>query len=75
MFSLIIAILLNKSFAARLFPYFVFPAVLLGTGYVMRQLLGMDVGQDAMNMARGIILPAEVRQYLGSFISGLADGF
>ena len=75
-FSLIIAILLNKKFRGKgFFRTLFFLPFLLGTGYVMRQLLGMDVGQDAMNMARGIILPAEVQQYLGSFISGLADGF
>ncbi len=75
-FSLIIAILLNKKFRGKgFFRTLFFLPFLLGTGYVMRQLLGMDVGQEAMNMARGIILPAEVQQYLGTFVSGLADGF
>ena len=75
-FSLIIAILLNKKFKGKgFFRTLFFLPFLLGTGYVMRQLLGMDVGQEAMNMARGIILPDEVQKYLGTFVSGLADGF
>lgn len=65
-FSLIIAILLNKKFKGRgLYRTFFFLPFLLGTGYVMQQLLGMDVGAQAMNMARGILLPESVQDFLG----------
>ena len=69
-FSLILAIILNKSLALKGFYRTIFfLPFLLGSGYVMRQLLGMGVSDDAMAMARGIILPDEVLQYLGPFLA------
>ncbi len=75
-FSLIIAILLNKKFKGRgLYRTLFFLPFLLGTGYVMQQLLGMNVGQEAMNMARGILLPASIREFLGTALTRVAGEF
>ena len=75
-FSLIIAIFLNKDFPGRgFFRTVYFLPFLLGTGYVMSILLGMDVGEEAMNMARGILLPEGVREYLGATFTTLVETF
>ncbi len=75
-FSLIIAIMLNKKIVCRgLFRTIFFLPFLLGTGYVMRQLLGMNVTEGAMSMARGIILPGWAWEHLPVSLLKLADGF
>ncbi len=75
-FSLTIAILLNKKFKGRgVYRTFFFLPFLLGTGYVMQQLLGMEVGTQAMGMARGILLPDTVREFLGSALTRAAGEF
>lgn len=75
-FSLTIAILLNKKFKGRgVYRTFFFLPFLLGTGYVMQQLLGMEVGAQAMGMARGILLPESVREFLGITLTRAAGEF
>lgn len=75
-FSLIIAIMLNKNIRGRgLFRTIFFLPFLLGTGYVMRQLLGMDVTEGAMSVARSIILPPEVYEYISPSLLTLAEEF
>lgn len=75
-FSLIIAILLNKKFKGRgFYRTMFFLPFLLGTGYVMQQLLGMDVGKEAMNMARGILLPESIQEFLGIAMTKVAGEF
>lgn len=65
-FALIIAILLNKNIKARgLFRSLFFLPVILGTGFIMQQLLGQKVDQEAMEFARGLLLPEQVTVYIG----------
>jgi ABC-type sugar transport system permease subunit len=75
-FSLLISILISRDMKARgFFREIFFIPVLLGSGFVMQQLLGQNVNQQAMEVARGILLPQEVTVYLGPVISGLIKGF
>jgi ABC-type sugar transport system permease subunit len=75
-FSLIIAILINKKIKFRgFFRGVFFLPVLLGTGYVMEQLLGMNAEGPAMEMARGIAIPAQFMRYLDPLIVSALSGF
>lgn len=75
-FSLLIAILLNKKIRFRgFFRATFFLPFILGTGYVMQQLLGMDVEQEAMEVVRGILLPQEMQIYLGPSLTRIMIGF
>ena len=75
-FALFVAILLNKKMRLRgLFRSLFFLPVMLGTGFIMQQLLGQDIQQESMNLARGIILPDEVLLYLGPNVSEMALDF
>ena len=75
-FSLFIAILINKNIRFRwLFRVVFFFPVLLGTGYVMQELLGYQVDQQTMEVARGILLPQEMLQYFGPRISQIVQLF
>jgi ABC-type sugar transport system permease subunit len=65
-FSLLIAILLNKKIRFRgFFRAVFFLPFMLGTGYVLQQLLGMGVEQEAMEVVRGIVMPEEIQTYFG----------
>ncbi len=69
-FSLLIAILLNHKIKAR--PFFrasFFLPVLIGSGFVMQQLLYAGVGKDTM--VNGIGVPQEVFLYMGPTFSQL----
>ena len=69
-FALGIAMLLNSKIRCRaFFRAMFFLPVMLGTGYIMQQLLGMNVQQETVEMARGILLPEGVIQYLGPAVS------
>ena len=75
-FSLITAVILNRSFKLRSFFRLVFfLPVLLGTGYIMSQLLGQNVQSGSMEIARGMLLPANVQQYLGSTLTRYITDF
>ncbi len=75
-FSLIIAIILSRNIKGRgFFRSVFFLPVLLGSGYVMRQLLGQGIDQSAMDMARGILLPQMLQEYLGPKISDMISSF
>lgn len=75
-FSLFIAMVLNQKIKLRgLFRGIFFLPVLLGTGYVMRQLLGMNVDDETMEMARGILLPQEALYYLGPSVVAFVQEF
>lgn len=75
-FSLILAVMLNRKLPCKgVFRTIFFLPFLLGSGYVMKQLLGMNVGESAMSMARGIILPLEVQEYIGPVATKVALGF
>ena len=75
-FALFVAVLLNKKLVCRgAFRSIFFLPVMLGTGFIMQQLLGQDIQQESINMARGLILPEEVLMYLGPDMSEMALGF
>jgi len=65
-FALISALLLNRNIKARgIFRAMFFLPVLLGTGFIMQQLLGQDVSGEAAGMARGMLIPEGLQAYLG----------
>ena len=75
-FSLMIAILVNKKIKFRgFFRGAFFLPVLLGTGYVMEQLLGINAEGPAMEMARGIAIPEEFMRYLDPVVVSVLSGF
>lgn len=75
-FSLFIAMLINRDIRFRgFFRGSFFLPVLLGTGFVLKQLLGMGVEEQAMEVARGIVMPEEVMRYLGPTVAGYINGF
>lgn len=64
-FALFIATLLNKNIRGRgFFRTIFFLPVILGTGFVMQQLLGVQMNNDAIEVARGILLPEKVVRFL-----------
>ena len=73
-FSLIIAIFINRKMVGRAFfrTTFFIP-VLLGTGYIMKQLLGMGV--DGMSVTTGITVPKLIADLLGVSITEVVQGF
>ena len=73
-FSLVIAILINRKMKARgFFRTVFFIPVLLGTGYIMKQLLGMGV--DGMTVTTGIMVPKLIADLLGPSITEVVQGF
>ena len=75
-FSLLVAIMLNREIKGRgLFRLVFFLPVHLGTGYVMKELLGQDVQSGSMELARGMLLPANVREYIGETVTGYVNEF
>lgn len=75
-FSLIIAIVLDKQKRGSfIFKIIFFLPFLLGSGNVMRQLLGMDVAGGSISMARGVLLPDELMGYVGPGIYNVAATF
>lgn len=75
-FSLIIAIVLDKQKrGAFIFKIIFFLPFLLGSGNVMRQLLGMDVAGGSISMARGVLLPDELMSYIGPGAYNVAAAF
>lgn len=75
-FSLIIAIMLSRDIKARgFFRSAFFLPVLLGTGYILEQILGQGVSEDAMSAVRGIILTPEIAAYLGEDLSQTVSEF
>ena len=73
-FSLIIAIFINRKMVGRgFFRTTFFIPVLLGTGYIMKQLLGMGV--DGMSVTTGIVVPKLIADLLGPSISEVVQSF
>ncbi|MGN0752929.1 MAG: carbohydrate ABC transporter permease [Aristaeellaceae bacterium] len=75
-FSLVIAILLNRPMKGRgFFRAAFFIPVLLGAGYVMKQMLGM--GADGTTITTGIVVPEIIADLLGhqltEFLQGVLD--
>jgi ABC-type sugar transport system permease subunit len=77
-FALFVAIMLNRRIVLRgFFRGAVFLPVLLGSGFVLRQLLGggSTSGQEEMNLVRGISVPPELFLYLGPRATLVAQDF
>ncbi len=65
-FSLIIAIMVNKDIKGKaVFRTIFFLPVLLGAGYIMQQVLGQDVQGNSTELARSVLLPPNVQNYIG----------
>ncbi len=75
-FSIFIAILLNRKFYGRaVYRTVFFLPVILGSGYIMSQLLGQGVQGEAMEAAQNVLLPMQVKIYLGAKGTELVTGF
>ena len=73
-FSLVIAILINRKMVGRgFFRTAFFIPVLLGSGYIMKQLLGMGV--DGTTITTGIVVPRLIADLLGVSITEVVQGF
>ncbi len=75
-FALFIAILLNRKFPGRTaYRTIFFLPVILGAGFIMTQLTGQGVQEEAMNSVRDVLLPTQVSIYLGPTGTSLVSGF
>lgn len=75
-FSLIIAIVLNKNIKFRgFFRTVAFLPFLLGSGYVMQQLLGQNVNVQTSQSAQSFYIPPEILDYLGPGVSAAINSF
>lgn len=75
-FALFLAILLNKKVKARgLFRMVYFMPVILGSGYVMNQLVGEGVVQGAIDVERGVAIPREILMYMGPAVVHTVQNF
>lgn len=75
-FSFYIAMLLNRKMRFRgLFRVVCFLPVILGTGFIMQQLLSQDITQSSMQMVMDFILPKEIQNYIGPKITGMVVFF
>lgn len=73
-FSLFIAILINKDIKARgFFRTVFFIPVLLGSGYVMKQLLGIGVGNVVTNQVDGMLTATLLKTLGGTFATVVQD--
>lgn len=75
-FSLIIAIMINKKIRCRgFFRVVFFLPFLLGTGYVIQQLLDLGLDQMAVSKAKEILMPAQLESIVGGTVMGILEGF
>lgn len=75
-FALFIAILLNKNFPGRTaYRTIFFLPVILGSGFIMSQLTGQGVQGEAMEAAQNVLLPMQVKIYLGGELTALVTDF
>lgn len=75
-FSLLVAVMLDRDIKAKgVFRLIFFLPVLLGTGYIMKQLLAQNVQNDSMELARGLLLPQSVQTYIGPKVTGYVTEF
>ena len=75
-FALFVAYIVNKKIRFKgFFRSCFFLPVILGSGFIMQQLLGSGVQQDAMSMATGLLLPRDVLLMLGPTVSEAVVGF
>lgn len=70
-FSLIIAIMLNRKIACRgLFRVIFFIPFLLGSGVVMKQLRALGVDREVLSIMDGKVIPYNILNYFGADIVG-----
>jgi ABC-type sugar transport system permease subunit len=75
-FSLIIAILVNKSVRFRgFFRTVYFLPFLIGMGEVLNLLLAQEVDKKIISISDGTLIPREFIVYLGNSVVKAADGF
>ncbi len=75
-FSMIIAILINKDIRFRgFFRTVFFIPFLLGIGEVMKQLLNLGVDKQVVSISEGRLLPRELLMYLGPKVVESIDSF
>lgn len=75
-FSLILAICLNKKFVGRsVFRTIMILPFLLGSGLIFRYLLYSGATEDALKLTRGIRMPSGFITYLGENISSIISLF
>ena len=75
-FSLIIAVMLNRKFKGRtLFRAFFFLPVILGSGYAMSMLMNQGVDSGAMETVKEVLIPRQVAIYLGEDITAAISTF
>lgn len=75
-FSLIIAIMINKKIRFKgFFRVIFFLPFLLGTGYVIQQFLDLGLDQMAVSKAKEILLPAQLESVVGGTVVGILEGF
>ena len=66
-FSLLIAVMLNRKFKGRtVFRAIFFLPVILGSGYAMSQLMNQTVNEEAMQTVKEVLIPREIAIYLGA---------
>ncbi len=75
-FAIFIAILINKKFPGRtVYRTIFFLPVILGAGFVMSQLLGQGVQGEAMETVESVLLPTQIRIYLGPKVTTFFTDF
>lgn len=75
-FSLLIAVMLNRKFKGRtLFRAVFFLPVILGSGFAMSMLMNQKVDQQAMETVKEVLLPRQVAIYLGEELTNAISVF
>lgn len=75
-FSLFIAVLLNSNVKGKsVFRAIYFMPVMLGTGFVMQQLLGTGINEDITHVAYELFLSEDIVKFLPSAVTGGIVGF
>lgn len=75
-FSLFIALLISREIKGRaVFRVLFFLPVVLGTGFIMQQLLGQNVQEESTEVMRGILMPDVIVQYMGNGFAKIVQEF
>ncbi len=75
-FSLILAIMLNKNIRCKgFFRVAMFLPFLLGSGYIMQMLNEQGITTSALSLQDSPIFPSEFLSYMGPTVQGVIDGF
>ena len=75
-FSLLIAVMLNRKFKGRaVFRGIFFLPVVLGSGFAMYSMATQGVNQEAMAAAKSVLIPREVAIYLGAELTEAVSTF